>query len=743
MGKAGLDGGTKWAAFGAMTKSKTQKITYSVDGMTCAACVGRTERVLRAQSGVLEATVNLATQSAHVTFAAPATAQSLAGALGRAGYPARENVANSAPALMDAAPYWRRAAWAAAGTLPVFLLEMTVHIFPALHHIRAGFISDAAAGWLQMLLIGAVLAGPGFGFFAKGIPALWRRAPDMNALVALGAGAAFAYSCAVVLIGFDGAIYFEAAGVTVTLILLGRAFEARAKGAAGQAIARLVMLQPQTATLLRGEVQAEVPLASLMIGDHILVRPGARIAADGVVIEGQSSIDTAMLTGEAMPVQVGIGDAVTGGCVNGMGSLHLRVTAAGAGTVLARITQMVSDAQAGKLPVQDMVDRVTAWFVPAVMGLSALTFAIWALAGAGFGAAMIHAVAVLIIACPCAMGLAVPVSILVGTGRGAQMGILFRGGAALQRLAEVQVVAFDKTGTLTMGRPSITGSYDVGGALALAAGIEAHSTHPLARAVLDHAADTGTIAAQVSDISVIAGQGARGQFQGEGVQVGSARMMGALPPEVAAFADAATARGEGLIFVRKGADVIGAFAAQDSIKPSAQPAIAQLLGSGLRAVMLTGDSEAVAARVAAAIGLREYRAAMLPADKAAAIAQLGPHIAFVGDGINDAPALAKADVGIAMGNGTDVAIEAGDVVLISGDLAGVARAISLSRAVMRNIRQNLVWAFGYNVALIPVAMGVLVPFGGPALSPMLGAGAMAASSVFVLANALRLRGLRL
>ena len=715
----------------------TQTVTFSVEGMTCASCVGRAERVLRAQAGVQGAAVNLATQSAHVSFDAPATAQDLAAALTKAGYAAQPNTAPAPPALHDARPYWRKAALAGALTLPVFLLEMTVHIWPALHHVRAGFISDAAAATVQMALIGLVLAGPGWVFFAKGLPALWRAAPDMNALVALGAGTAYVYSSISTLFGTGGAIYFEAAGVTVTLILLGRALEARAKGAAGLAIARLIALQPQTALRITGTDMTEVPLAALSVGDVILVRAGEKIAADGIVIAGQSSIDTSMLTGEAMPVLAEIGDSVTAGCVNGADSLHVQITAAGASSVLARITQMVADAQATKLPVQDLVDAVTRWFVPAVMGLAALTLALWLAAGAGLGEAIIHAVAVLIIACPCAMGLAVPVSILVGTGRGAQMGILFRGGAALQRLSAVQTVAFDKTGTLTQGRPSITAALDQGEALALAAAIEAQSSHPLAKAILTYAADMPL--PDVTHITEVAGHGAQGQYQGRRVQVGSARMMGQLPADMAVFAQKAALAGQGLIFVSDEGRVIGAFAAQDEIKPSSAPAIAALHGLGLKAVMLTGDSEAVAARVAKAVGLGTYRAAMLPQDKAAAIDEFSPNIAFVGDGINDAPALARADVGISMGHGTDVAIEAGDVVLVSGDLAGVARAIGLSRAVMRNIRQNLIWAFGYNVALIPVAMGALVPFGGPALSPMLGAGAMAASSVFVLGNALRLR----
>ncbi len=718
----------------------TQTITLAIDGMTCASCVARSERVLRAQAGVVAASVNLATQSAHVSFDDPAKADALAAALTRAGYASRA-LPKDEIRLADhgAGDEWRKTALAAALTLPVFVVEMAPHIWPALHHLRMGVIADTTLALVEMALIGLVLAVPGRGFFTKGIPALLRAAPDMNALVAMGAGAAFGYSAYVAVAQTGGAVYFEAAGVTVTLILLGRALEARAKGAAGQAIARLIDLQPQTALRIDAGNPIPVPIAALAVGDTILVRAGERLPADGIVTEGQSSLDTSMLTGEAMPVAITQGDAVTGGCINGAGALHLRITAVGAGSTLARITAMVSDAQASKLPVQDMVDGVTRWFVPVVMALAAVTFAAWMLAGAGVGAAMIHAVSVLIIACPCAMGLAVPVSILVGTGRGAQMGALFRGGAGLQKLAGVRTVAFDKTGTLTIGRPRVVKALDTGGALALAAGVEGQSSHPLARAVLDYAAQQAVDAAKVTDVQNIAGMGATATGAGGAIMVGSAKMMGDLPAPFAEFADHAGAAGQGLIFVAQNGRVIGAFAAEDSIKPNAARAIASLHDLGLHTVMLSGDSLPVAQKVGGALGIDDIRASLLPQDKAQAVAGLPRPLAFVGDGINDAPALASADVGISMGTGTDVAIEAGDVVLVSGDVQGAARAIGLSRAVMRNIRQNLIWAFGYNVALIPVAMGALVPFGGPALSPMLGAGAMAASSIFVLGNALRLR----
>ncbi len=721
-----------------------QTVSLSVDGMTCASCVGRAERVLRAQKGVVAASVNLAMQSAQVVYDSPAEPEALAAALTRAGYATRAAARDLGENLGgEAREIWHQAFWAAMFTLPVFILEMGVHLSPALHHLRASFLSDHAVAVLGMVLIGLVLLGPGRIFFIKGLPALLRAAPDMNSLVALGAGAAFMYSSAVTLLDNGGAIYFESAGVIVTLILLGRALEARAKGAAGAAITRLIALQPQTAIKLQDGQEIEVPIAGLVAGDRILLRAGERIAADAMVVLGDSFVDSSMLTGEPIPKPVGPGDLVTGGCVNGDGTLHLRITAAGDASILARITQMVASAQAGKLPVQDHVDRITRWFVPAVMALSVLTFAIWLGMGAGLGNAMIHGVAVLIIACPCAMGLAVPVSILVGTGRGANLGILFRGGAALQRLAEVKTIGFDKTGTLTLGQPKVVAALEsspplMPSALMLAAGVEAQSTHPLARAILGYAKEQGIAAAQVFDMQTLPGQGAKGHCDGE-VLVGSARMMPPLPPNFLAFSQRAEQRGQGLIFVAHRGELVGAFAVEDPIKPQAALAVARLKSLGLKLMMLTGDSAGVAQRVGAALGIADIRAQMLPAEKADAVAALGAGIAFVGDGINDAPALAQADVGISMGTGTDVAIEAGDVVLIGGDLGGVARAILLSRAVMRNISQNLIWAFGYNVVLIPVAMGALVPFGGPALSPMLGAVAMACSSVFVVGNALRLR----
>jgi Cu+-exporting ATPase len=531
--------------------------------------------------------------------------------------------------------------------------------------------------------------------------------------------------------------------VIVTLILFGRSLEARARGRAGAAIARLVALQPRTALRLSPQPE-EVAIAALLVGDRVQLRPGERIAVDGVVLEGASTVDESMLTGEPVPVAKVVGDTLTGGTVNGTGGLVMEVRAVGAATVLARIIAMVAEAQGGKLPVQALVDRITLWFVPVVMGLAMLAFAVWLALGPGLAEAMVAAVSVLIIACPCAMGLATPVSILVGTGRAAEMGILFRKGEALQRLETVQRVAFDKTGTLTMGKPVVQqvqalAGLDAHHLLALAAAVEQGSEHPLATAVLDEVARLGLAVPQATGFQAHPGMGAEAVVAGARVRVGSARLFQPLDPDLAQMCSAAQAEGKGVLLVGRESRAEAAIVVADPVKPTSARTVERLEKMGITPAMITGDARATAYAIAALIGIKIVHSEIMPAQKAEVIRSLGVGTAFVGDGLNDAPALALADVGIAMGTGTDVAIEAGDVVLMRGDPEGVVQAIGLSRAVMRNIRQNLFWAFGYNAVLIPVAAGVLVPFGGPQLSPMLGAGAMALSSVFVLGNALRLR----
>jgi Cu+-exporting ATPase len=738
----------------------------AVDGATCASCVARIEAALSAVPGVRTAAMNLATGRASVTVAAgEGDPAALVAALARAGHAARRvtGLAPSAPVAETAAatadPHARRVLVAAALTLPVFAMEMGGHLIPALHHWLHATLGPTLPALIQFVLTTLVLAGPGRDFYRRGIPGLLRGAPDMDSLVALGTGAAWGWSTVVTLAPglipeASRAVYFESAAVIVTLVLLGRWLESRARGRAGAAIRALIGLQPRTARRLRDDGTAqEVQIADVRPGDRLAIRPGERLPVDGTVDGGSSSVDESMLTGEALPVAKAPGDPVTAGTVNGTGALTVTARAVGADTVLARIVAMVEDAQGAKLPVQALVDRITGVFVPVVLGIAALTVAVWLAVGPdpALTHALVAGVAVLIIACPCAMGLATPMSILVGTGRAAELGVLFRRGDALQRLASVRVVAFDKTGTLTEGRPALTDvvaapGQDADAILRLAAAVEARSEHPLARAVVDGAAQPGPLP-PVTDFAATAGLGVAATVDGRRVLVGSARHLAGQGVDTApllAAADriAGLARTPVLVAVDGQAALVLGIA--DRIRPGAAEAIARLQAMGLTVAMVTGDAEPVAQAIACDLGITDVRAGVLPAgkrDTVSGLASAGP-VAFVGDGINDAPALAAADVGVAMGTGTDVAIEAGEVVLMAGDPRAVVAAITASRATMRNIRQNLGWAFGYNVLLIPVAAGVLWPAFGLMLSPMLAAGAMALSSVLVVTNALRLRGLQ-
>ncbi|SEM76642.1 Cu+-exporting ATPase [Gemmobacter aquatilis] len=795
----------------------TETARFRLEGMTCASCVARAERVLKAQPGVAVARVNLADESADVQFAAPATREGLAGALAKAGYPARqvtvqlavegmtcasctarvERVLKAQPGVIAASAnlaarratvtlwdgaatpdllaaavtragyeaaamaqadpdarlveltHLRRDTVIAAGlTLPVFVVEMGGHLVPAFHHWLMMRLPMELLWPLEFVLATLVLLFPGRRFYTKGIPALLRGGPDMNSLVAVGTFAAWAYSTLAtfapgLLPDATRAVYFEAAAVIVVLILLGRTLEARARGRAGAAIAGLIGLQPKVAQVEGPEGWIEAPIAAIRPGARLLVRPGERIALDGMVEEGRSAVDEAMLTGEALPVAKAPGDAVTGGTVNGTGALVMRVTQVGADTVLSRIIAMVEEAQGAKLPVQALVDRITLWFVPVVMGLAVLTVGVWLIFGPGLAEALVAGVSVLIIACPCAMGLATPVSIMVGTGRAAELGVLFRRGEALQTLAEVGRVAFDKTGTLTEGHPVLTDLKPKSGhLLRLAAAVEAQSEHPLARAVVQAAQGQGLQVPDASGFTATPGHGAEAMVEGHRVTLGAARMfpqgLGPWLVEGEGFA----VQGKTPVYLALDGKPMGVLAVADKVKPTAAAAVGALKAMGVEATMITGDAERVARAIAAELGITDIHAEVLPGGKVDVVRGLKPGVAFVGDGINDAPALAAADVGIAIGTGTDVAIEAAEVVLMTGDPLAVASAIRISRAVMRNIRQNLIWAFGYNAALIPVAAGGLVPFGGPQLSPMLAAGAMGLSSVFVLTNALRLKRIK-
>ena len=729
----------------------------SIEGMTCASCVARVERALTAVPGVTAASVNLATETASITGSA-ATAD-LIRAVAAVGYTATPDRSRDETEVRRAAEETtlrRDLILSAILSLPVFVMEMGGHLIPAIHHFIGSTIGMQASWVIQFVLTTLALAGPGRRFFRKGIPALLRAAPDMNSLVALGTGAAYAYSVVATFLpaalpAGTVTVYFEAATVIVTLILLGRYLEARAKGQTSQAIRRLIGLQPRVAHVWRDGVLTDEAVEAVRAGDRLDLRPGERVPVDGEVVEGTTWIDESMLTGEPVPVAKEAGAKVIGGTVNQTGALTLVATAVGGDTMLARIIRMVEAAQGGKLPIQALVDKVTLWFVPVVMALAALTFAVWMIWGPdpALGLALVNAVAVLIIACPCAMGLATPTSILVGTGRGAALGILFRKGEALQLLQGVAVVAVDKTGTLTEGKPALTDlipapGFDRATVLSLAAAVETRSEHPIARAIVAAATAEGLALAAPEDVVATPGYGVAARVAGQRVEVGADRLMRKLGLDVTPFADAAARladAGGTPLYAAIDGRLAGLLGVADPIKPTTPDAIRALHALGVKVAMITGDNARTAQAVASRLGIDEVVAEVLPEGKVDAVRRLksAGQLAYVGDGINDAPALAEADVGVAVGTGTDVAIEAADVVLVSGQLTGVPTAIALSRATMRNIRQNLFWAFAYNAALIPVAAGVLYPGFGILLSPVFAAGAMALSSVFVLGNALRLR----
>ena len=743
--------------------ARRAKVVLDIDGMTCASCVGRVDLALAALAGVTDVNVNLAAETATVTYLegmlSPAD---LIAAIAAIGYTARlreasESIDMGARKEAEAAGLRREVFLAAALALPVFLVEMGGHLIPPFHHWVMATIGQQTSWVLQFLLTSVVLAFPGRRFYAKGLPALARGAPDMNSLVAVGTLAAYLFSVVAtfapsLLPPGTRAVYYEAAAVIVVLILVGRYLEARAKGRTGAAIAKLMRLAPATALVLRDGREVELDAGLVQTNDTVILRPGARVPVDGTVVQGTSHIDESMITGEPLPVEKSPGDPVTGGTVNGTGALHFRATAVGSATTLSQIVRMVEEAQGAKLPIQGLVDRITLWFVPAVMALAALTVLIWLLIGPtpALSHALVAGVAVLIIACPCAMGLATPTSIMVGTGRAAELGVLFRKGDALQALQSADIVAFDKTGTLTLGKPTLTDLKPAKGqnresVLRLIGAVEANSEHPIARAIETAAREECGPLPKAEGFRAQTGFGVRATVEGHAVLIGAARLMTreniALGPLEAAAATMAL-QGKTPFFAAIDGRIAAAIAVADPLKPTTGSAIAALHDMGLKTAMITGDAEPTARAIAREAGIDHVMADCLPRAKVKALAALqegGQRVAFVGDGINDAPALASSDIGIAIGTGTDVAIEAADVVLMRGELTGVAAAFALSRATMRNIRQNLFWAFAYNSALIPVAAGVLYPAFGLLLSPMLGAGAMALSSVFVVSNALRLR----
>ncbi|WP_404399942.1 heavy metal translocating P-type ATPase [Idiomarina seosinensis] len=742
-----------------------QRIRLSVSGMNCGSCASRVDKALSAVAGVNEVSVNLASDSAEVK-AQGVSVEQLTEAVREAGYDAHEVVDRDKEMRQQRERQQQEfkslraeLLLAALLTLPVFVLAMGNHLVPAFSRWITNTMGLQTSWWIQLVLTSVVLFVPGRRFYQLGIPALLKGAPDMNSLVALGATAAWGYSIVATVFPQwlpqqSVSVYFEASAVIVTLILAGRYMEARAKSHTSDAIQRLMGLQSKTARVVRDNETSEVAVDDLKKGDEIEVRPGEKIPVDGKVISGDSYVNESMITGEAEPVHKRAEDKLVGGTINERGTLRFKATAIGETTVLSQIIRMVEQAQGAKLPIQDTVNKITLWFVPAVMLASLLTFIAWYSLGGedALTFALVNAVAVLIIACPCAMGLATPTSIMVGTGRGADLGVLFRQGSALQALQQANGVIFDKTGTLTRGEPELHDWVSVDDndsqSLQLAASLEQRSEHPTAEALVEYAKQKHKLD-DPDEFEALSGLGVVGKVKGTDILVGSKALMKEYDITLNRQPDAAEKwEEEGLtpIYVAVDNDLRAVFCVSDPVRDSAQQLIEALHQRGLKTAMVSGDAKSTAERIARQLGIDKVVADVKPDGKVDAVKELQQQwgkVVFVGDGINDAPALATADVGFAIGTGTDVAIESADVVLMSDNLTVVQQAFALSKATMRNIQQNLFWAFAYNTALIPVAAGLLYPWSGWLLSPMLAAGAMALSSVFVLTNALRLKRINL
>ena len=719
-----------------LTHLPLNTIDLQIEGMTCASCSSRVEKALSKVPGVVSAEVNLATERAEVQFDSPATTKALIAAVQAAGYTASKPSTSRTSTATGAA--WWPIAVAAALSLPL-ALPMLGLLF------GRHWMLD---GWLQLALATPVQFWLGARFYRAGWSAVRAGAGNMDLLVALGTSAAFGLSAYELLAhGGDamGHLYFEASAIVITLVLLGKWLEARAKRQTTEAIRALNALRPETARLRRGNDDVEVPIGDVRMGDIVVVKPGERMPVDGLVREGASHLDESLITGESLPVTREAGGRVTGGSVNGEGLLLVQTTAVGAESTLARIVRMVESAQAKKAPIQRLVDRVSAVFVPVVIGIAALTLLAWGLGTGQWEQAILNAVAVLVIACPCALGLATPTAIMAGTGVAARHGILIKDAEALEIAHAIRVVAFDKTGTITEGKPSLVEALPVdstrGSLLALAAAIQAGSEHPLARAVLATAQAEKVDVPRASDVRALPGRGMAAEVEKRQLRLGSSRLMEELGVDCSALrsqADRLAAEGRTVSWLADVTDtprLLGLLAFGDAVKASAVAAIARLRSIGVQSVLVTGDNRGSAASVAAAVGIDRVEAEVLPQDKAAIIDTLkqgGQIVAMVGDGINDAPALAAADVGIAMSTGTDVAMQAAGITLMRGDPALVADAIDISRRTYRKIRQNLFWAFAYNVVGIPLAaLGLL--------SPVIAGAAMALSSVSVVSNALMLR----
>jgi Cu+-exporting ATPase len=790
------------SAVAGVADANLEKVNIPVTGMTCAACQSFVQRTLAGEAGVQDATVSLMLHNAAVSFdprvtSAAALVEKIRGTGYGAEMPAAvdsvlEEQQRSDEEQLREYHELRRKAWVSgvAGiaamilSMPLMSMSRAGGSHQMLESIRDPFISwsmrvldpilrgalpwlyrigDDAIRWFLFALSAFIVAWAGRGFYVKAWSALLHKTADMNTLVALGTGAAFLYSAAATVApgfflahGIAPDVYYDAALMIVALVLTGNTLESQAKGRTAQALRKLVELQPKTARVLRNGAEQNVPLDAIQHGDIILVRPGERIPADGIVLSGKSSVDESMLTGESMPVGKATQDRVIGGTLNQRGSFEYRATALGADGMLAQIVRLLRDAQGSRAPVQRLADRISAIFVPTVLALSILTFAAWHIFAphAGIMQGFAAAVTVLVIACPCAMGLAIPTAVMVATGRGAAFGLLIKGGEALERLEKVDTIVLDKTGTITAGRPSITeivttASFLESDLLRIAAALERSSEHPLGDAVVRRAREKGIALPQAESFESLPGRGITGIVEGHALLIGNPALLRDYSISVESLAKDAepiSAQGRTPLWVAIDGALAGIVAVADTVKPTSAEAIRRFHREKLRVVMLTGDNEQTARAIAREVGVDEVIAGVLPQGKVEAIRKLQADrrvVAMVGDGVNDAPALAQADVGITMATGSDIAMEAGDVTLMRSDLNGVASAIVLSRGTMRVMRQNLFWAFAYNVVGIPIAAGILYPVCGLLLSPVLASAAMAFSSFSVVTNSLRLSRLRL
>ena len=739
----------------------TARVELPITGMTCANCAATVERTLKKKvPGVVKAAVNFASERAHVEYIPSLVdIDTIARAVEDAGYGVvlPQEVEDEEDAELSArkAEIRDQTRKFLVGILfagPLFVLSMGRDF-----GLLGPWSHEPWVNWLFLALATPVQFYTGWDYYVGGWKSLKNRSANMDVLVAMGSSVAYFYSLGVLLFPTLGEhVYFETSAVIITLIKLGKMLEARTKGRTGGAIRKLMALRPKTATVVRDGKEEEIPLSRVQVGDILVVRPGESIPVDGVIIEGHSSVDESMLTGEPIPVDKAPGDQVVGGTINGEGWLKLEAKKVGKDTALAHIIRMVREAQGSKAPVQALADRVAAIFVPGVIGIAFFTFALWWLLGGGFVPAMIRLVAVLVIACPCALGLATPTAIMAGTGKGAEKGILFRNSEALETASKLDTVVLDKTGTITAGRPSVADIVVLDRVvesaeelLKMAASVEQRSEHPLGKAIVEEAMARGLTLEQPDEFKALRGEGVRGILNGKEMLVGKPAWFSSLGlsgQEESQMVESLQEEGKTVMMVAVDGKVAGLIGVSDRIKPESKEAISALHEQGIRTVMLTGDNMQTARTIGAQVGVDEIIAEVLPEEKSKKIKELqqqGRMVGMVGDGINDAPALAQAHVGFAIGTGTDVAIEAGDVVLVSGSLMGVPRAVSLSRATMNTVKQNLFWAFAYNVVLIPVAAGILYPFEGVPgflrqLHPILAALAMAMSSITVVSNSLRL-----